>query len=261
MEISMYQVDAFADEPYTGNPAAVCLLSEWLPATTMLSIAEENNLAETAFCIEREGYYELRWFTPELEIDLCGHATLATAHILFDELNVDVNPIVFSTQSGELRVFNKNDQYYLDFPTRTPFREALEPVIEKSMGLKPVEILKSRDYFLVYDTEEEIRSIEPDQRLLSTLSDSIGGIIVTAPGDTVDFVSRFFTPGASVFEDPVTGSAHCSLIPYWSKKLDKRKMIAKQISKRGGVLDCELNGERVLIGGKAVTFMKGKIII
>lgn len=256
----MYQIDAFSDALFSGNPAAVCLMDSWLPDQLMLSIAGENNLAETAFCVENAGRFELRWFTPEVEIDLCGHATLATSHVLFYEEKRVVDEIVFQTKmSGELRVRAKNDLYTLNFPSRMPEVAEKPAIISEALIETPLEVLKSRDYVFVYENEAMIRKIIPDQKLLGTINDSFAGIIITAPGDNCDFVSRFFTPGASVFEDPVTGSAHCSLIPYWTKKLGKPDHIARQLSPRGGKLLCRDLGDRVEIAGKARTFFSGYI--
>ena len=261
MEIRMFQVDAFADELFGGNPAAVCILEEWLPDNIMLSIAGENNLAETAFCILRGDHVELKWFTPEVEIDLCGHATLATSHVLMHELGDFTDEVRYLTRSGDLVVTRDKDLYCLDFPSRPPAAAHIPRVIREGIGGESLEILKARDYFFVFNSESEVRNIVPDQRLLASIEDAFAGIIITAPGDTTDFVSRFFTPGASVFEDPVTGSAHCTLIPYWSAKLQKKVLKAKQLSSRGGELLCENRGQRVYIRGKAVTFMRGFISI
>lgn len=261
MTIPIYQADAFTDQLFGGNPAAICPLTEWLPDATMQKIAAENNLAETAYFVKEGDGYGLRWFTPELEIDLCGHATLASAHILFTELGYTGNAINFYTQkAGTLIVTRSGDKYTLDFPSRPP-----KPVIAPQEllialgGKTPVEILKSRDYFVVYETEQDIRDMAPDFNLLARV-DAIG-IIVTAVGDEADFVSRFFAPAAGINEDPVTGSAHCNLIPYWAGKLGKDKLHAYQISSRKGELWCENKGDRVLMSGKAVTYLKGEIYV
>jgi len=262
MTIPIYQADAFTDQLFGGNPAAICPLTEWLPAETMQKIAAENNLAETAYFVKQDDGYGLRWFTPEYEIDLCGHATLATAHILFTELAYSGASINFYTQKAGILVVTKHgDKYTLDFPSRPP-QAAVAPaeLIAALGGKTPVEVLKSRDYFLVYETEQDIRDIKPDFNLLATVGNTVG-IIVTAVGDEADFVSRFFAPGAGINEDPVTGSAHCNLIPYWAEKLGKDKLHAYQISSRKGELWCENNGERVLMAGKAVTYLKGEIYI
>lgn len=262
MTIPIYQADAFTDQLFGGNPAAICPLTEWLPAETMQKIATENNLAETAYFVKQDDGYGLRWFTPEYEIDLCGHATLATAHILFTELAYPGASINFYTQkAGTLVVTKQGDKYTLDFPSRPP-QAAVAPaeLITALGGKTPVEVLKSRDYFLVYETEQDIRDIKPNFNLLATVGNTIG-IIVTAVGDEADFVSRFFAPGAGINEDPVTGSAHCNLIPYWAEKLGKDKLHAYQISSRKGELWCENKGDRVLMAGKAVTYLKGEIYV
>jgi PhzF family phenazine biosynthesis protein len=261
MTIPIYQVDAFTHQLFGGNPAAVCPLNEWLPAETMQKIAAENNLAETAYFVKTTNGFGLRWFTPTLEIDLCGHATLASAHILFTELGYQEDVISFETQkAGILTVTKKGDKYTLDFPSRPPGPVALPMDLIKALGGKiPVEVLKSRDYFVVYETEEDIREMKPDFNLLAQV-DTIG-VIVTAEGDEVDFVSRFFAPAAGINEDPVTGSAHCNLIPYWADMLQKNELHAYQISARKGELWCTNNGDRVLMSGKAVTYLKGEIYV
>ncbi|MBW4891351.1 PhzF family phenazine biosynthesis protein [Mucilaginibacter sp. HMF5004] len=261
MTIPIYQADAFTDQLFGGNPAAICPLTEWLPEATMQKIAAENNLAETAYFVKEGDGYGLRWFTPELEIDLCGHATLASAHILYTELGYDQLSINFYTQkAGTLVVSKQGDKYCLDFPSRPP-QQVIAPqeLIVALGGKTPVEVLKSRDYFVIYETEQDIHDIAPDFNLLAKV-DTLG-IIVTAVGDDADFVSRFFAPSAGINEDPVTGSAHCNLIPYWAEKLGKDKMHAYQISSRKGELWCENKGDRVLMGGKAVTYLKGEIYV
>ncbi len=261
MTIPIYQADAFTDKLFGGNPAAICPLTEWLPDDTMQQIAKENNLAETAFFVKNETGYLLRWFTPEYEIDLCGHATLASAHILFTELAYRCDTIHFDTiKAGTLTVKREGDKYTMDFPCRQPIPiETPNGLIEALGGAEPTAILRSRDYFVVYDTEEEITELSPDMFALSKM-DTVG-IIVTAPGKNSDFVSRFFAPGAGIPEDPVTGSAHCNLIPYWAKIFGKDKLHAFQLSARKGELWCELKGERVLMSGKAVTYLRGEISI
>jgi len=261
MKLPIYQVDAFTDRLFAGNPAAVCLLEHWLSSDQMLKIAQENNLAETAFCLQKEDTFFIKWFTPEIEMDLCGHATLATAHVLFQYYHPELELLRFQSNSGELRVRRDGELYQLDFPSRDPSPADLPAIILQGIGLAPKEVLKARDFVLLYDTQEQIESIQPDVALLNTINIDPGGIVVTAPGHEVDFVSRFFTPQASIFEDPVTGSAHCSLIPFWSKRLNKQRMLAHQVSSRGGVLYVEDKGERVGIAGKAVTYLKGTIQI
>ncbi|MGV3687036.1 MAG: PhzF family phenazine biosynthesis protein [Daejeonella sp.] len=260
MIIPIYQVDAFTDILFGGNPAAICPLTEWLPAPEMQKIAAENNLAETAFFIPQGNDFELRWFTPEVEIDLCGHATLATAHVLFTLLAYEREVIHFHTlKAGTLTVHRNGDKYMMDFPARVPNASQAPPGLIEALGGNPVEILRSRDYFIVYEKEADVTSLDPDFLALSKI-DSIG-FIATAPGDNSDFVSRFFAPAAGINEDPVTGSAHCNLIPYWAERLGKNDMHAYQISARRGELWCRLKGDRVLMSGRAVTYLKGEIFI
>ena len=261
LTIPIYQVDAFSDKLFGGNPAAICPLKEWLPAPQMQKIAAENNLAETAFFIPQGKDFELRWFTPESEVDLCGHATLATAHVLFTQLNFEGDTIHFHTlKAGTLTVSRKDDLYTLDFPSRAPQScEVPEGLIEALGGIKPVEILRSRDYFIVYETEADVLALEPNFAALSRIESL--GFVVTAPGDNSDFVSRFFAPSAGIDEDPVTGSSHCNLIPYWADRLGKFKLHAFQVSARRGELWCEHKGDRVLMSGKAVTYLIGEICL
>ena len=260
MTIPIYQVDAFTEHLFGGNPAAICPLDEWLPAPQMQKIAAENNLAETAFFIPMGNDFELRWFTPELEIDLCGHATLATAHVLFTILGYEREVINFHTfKAGTLSVHRNGDKYMMDFPSRVPEAAEAPTGLLEAIGGKPVEVLRSRDYFLVYEKESDVLALEPDFFALGKI-DSIG-VIATAPGDNSDFISRFFAPSAGINEDPVTGSAHCNLIPYWANRLGKDNMHAFQVSERRGELWCQLKGDRVLMSGKAVTYLKGEIFI
>ncbi|MXV52319.1 PhzF family phenazine biosynthesis isomerase [Pedobacter sp. HMF7647] len=259
--LKIYQADAFTDKLFGGNPAAVCPLDEWIPVPLMQKIAAENNLAETAFFVETTNGFDLRWFTPEFEIDLCGHATLATAHILFTQLGY-AHPIIhFHTQKAGTLTVTKNDNLYtLDFPSRPVETTTIPSEIIAALGGKiPKETYRSRDYFLVYDSEEDVASMSPDFNALSKI-DAVG-IIVTAKGRDCDFVSRFFAPGAGINEDPVTGSAHCNLIPYWADKLNKTELHAFQISARRGELRCELKGDRVLMSGQAITYLKGEIFV
>ena len=260
MNLTIYQVDAFTKEVFRGNPAAICPPENWLEAELMQRIALENNLSETAFFVKNRDVYEIRWFTPTFEIDLCGHATLASAFVIFEVLKLEEKLIKFhSHKSGELSVEKQGDVLILDFPSR-PVSPADAPngLIE-AIGKQPKEIFKARDYFLVYETEQEILDIAPDFTAL--LKIDAHGFIVTAKGETSDFVSRFFAPEVGVFEDPVTGSAHCNLIPFWAQRLGKTKLFGRQISARGGELFCELKGERVKIGGNAVLYLKGEIYI
>ncbi|MEZ0576377.1 PhzF family phenazine biosynthesis protein [Halodesulfovibrio aestuarii] len=261
MQLPLFQVDAFTDSVFGGNPAAVCKLEYWLPDEVMQNIAKENSVSETAFFITVDDGFEIRWFTPELEIDLCGHATLATAHVIARHLQPSLNSLKFHSKSGILTVAVEEDLLTLNFPSRKPIPSSAPQIILDSFKEKPIEVLKSRDYVLVFDNEETVKNMVPNQELLNQINLDIGGIVVTARGDVVDFVSRFFTPQSSIFEDPVTGSAHCSLIPYWSEKLSKEVMLALQLSPRGGTLFCENLDERVLISGKAVTYLEGHITI
>lgn len=259
MKLELYQIDAFTDKTFGGNPACVVPLDSWLPDHALLKIAKENAVPETAFFVEQGDTIHLRWFTPEIEMDLCGHATLATAHCLKSILGYPTDEILFETQSGILTVSVKSDLYYLDFPSRIPISSALPDIIRRSLNIEPIEVYKSRDYMLVYDNEEQIRNINIDRQLFDQINLDPGGVIVTAKGEHCDFVSRFFTPQASILEDPVTGSAHCSLIPYWSLRLGKKKLKAMQISDRVGKLYCENRNDRVLIGGKAKTYSIGNL--
>lgn len=261
MTIPIYQADAFTGQLFGGNPAAICPLTGWLPDEVMQKIAVENNLAETAFFVKTANGYLLRWFTPEYEIDLCGHATLASAHILFTELGHNSDTIYFETlKAGVLAVTRDGDKYTMDFPSRPPISiEEPNGLVEALGGIQPTAILRSRDFFVVYDSEQDVKDLAPDFFALSKM-DTVG-VIVTAPGDNSDFVSRFFAPGAGINEDPVTGSAHCNLIPYWAKVFEKKQLHAYQISERKGELWCELQGDRVLMTGNAVTYLKGHIYL
>lgn len=260
MNLTIYQVDAFAKEIFKGNPAAICPLEEWIDADLMQKIAFENNLSETAYFVKKDDVYEIRWFTPTYEIDLCGHATLASAFVIFEILQLETELVKFhSHKSGELFVEKKDDLLILDFPSRPPVAcDAPNGLIE-AIGKQPKEVLKSRDYFLVYESEQEILDIQPDFTAL--LKVPAHGVIITAKGSSSDFVSRFFAPEVGVFEDPVTGSAHCNLIPFWAERLGKNELFGRQISARGGELFCELVGDRVKIGGNAVLYLKGEIYI
>lgn len=260
MKLEIYQVDAFASEVFKGNPAAICPLESWLDAELMQRIALENNLSETAFFVKKADVYEIRWFTPTYEIDLCGHATLASAFVIFEILKAEEKLVRFhSHKSGELTVEKNGDRLTLDFPSR-PVSSALAPEgLIEAIGKEPKEVFKARDYFLVYENEQEVAGIKPDFTAL--LKIDAHGFIVTAKGDSADFVSRFFAPEVGVFEDPVTGSAHCNLIPFWAERLGTNELFAKQISARGGELFCELKGDRVKIGGNAVLYLKGEIYV
>ena len=259
MNLLCYHVDAFASAVFHGNPAAVCPLDAWLPDAILQNIAAENNLSETAFFVAEGHDYELRWFTPTTEVDLCGHATLAAAFVLFTECGVNAGSIRFHSRSGWLTVSREQDLLTLDFPSRPPAPCSAPEVLVRGLGTKPKAVLKSRDYLATFASEAEVRALQPDFAALRTL-DALG-IIATAPGDGCDFVSRFFAPAAGINEDPVTGSAHCTLIPYWAGRLDRTKLYARQVSARGGELFCEFTGDRVRIGGKAVLYLRGEIQI
>lgn len=261
--LKLFQVDAFTDRIFGGNPAAVCVLEEWPTTETLQKIAAENFLPETAFFspAENPGVFNIKWFTPDIEMDLCGHATLATAHIILRHLDFPGDNITFQSNSGELRVFVDGEKLVLDFPAREPVPSSLPPLISQAFQEKIVEVWKSRDYVIVLEDEQAVRNCKPNRSILDQINLDPGGIIITAKGNEVDFVSRFFTPQSTIFEDPVTGSAHCSLIPLWSKKLNKKKMTAHQVSQRLGELYCEYSGERVFIGGKACTYSEGYIYL
>ncbi|MFN8357374.1 MAG: PhzF family phenazine biosynthesis protein [Spirosomataceae bacterium] len=261
MKLELYQIDAFTDEVFGGNPACVVPLDAWLPDEILLKIAQENAVAETAFFMRQGNNFHLRWFTPEIEMDLCGHATLATAHCLKTRLRYPNDSIIFETLSGRLSVFCQNDLYYLDFPSRMPVPAHLPEQIAKSLNKQPNAVFKARDYLLVYDTEADVRSLVIDRHHFDQLNLDPGGVIVTALGASCDFVSRFFTPQASILEDPVTGSAHCSLIPFWSERLGKKNLFALQVSARTGKLYCEDKNDRVIIAGKAKTYSAGHLWI
>ena len=261
MELKLYQIDAFTDTIFGGNPACVVPLDNWISDDILLKITKENAVAETAFFVDKGEKIHLRWFTPEIEMDLCGHATLATAHCLKTILDYKKDEIVFETLSGDLIVKVEDGLYKMDFPSRMPIADTLPETISKSLNIQPREILKSRDYVLVYENETAIRNIKIDRQLFDQINLDPGGIIVTAIGDDCDFVSRFFTPQASILEDPVTGSAHCSLIPFWSKRLNKKVLYGQQVSERMGKLYCEDKGDRVIISGTAKTYSVGNFWI
>ncbi|SFN33211.1 phenazine biosynthesis protein PhzF family [Formivibrio citricus] len=261
MQIPVYQIDAFASRVFSGNPAAVCLLGEWLPDLQMQRIAAENNLSETVFVVPRGDEFELRWFSPRMEIDLCGHATLAAAHVLFLERMVYGDTAVFHFAGGRLQVTRRPDgKLAMRFPCHAAQVCERPPFLEAALGVDACEILASRDYLVVLRDEEQVASLRPNMALLGEIRNCLG-VIVTAPGRSVDFVSRFFAPNAGIPEDPVTGSAHCTLIPYWAKRLGKNSMQARQLSERGGEIECEQLEDGVLICGHAVLFMKGEIFL
>ncbi len=258
IEIPIYQVDAFATQVFAGNPAAVCPLDAWLSDEVMQAIALENNLSETAFLVSRGGAaeYDLRWFTPAHEVDLCGHATLGSAYVVANHLNGGAE-VRFHTRSGLLTVTRAGEVYTLDFPVLPPKRIDDDPAVAEALGAAPRELYHQMDLMAVFDSEAEIAALAPDMSKLMALDTR--GVIATAPGNSCDFVSRFFAPRGGIPEDPVTGSAHCISTPYWSKRLGKAKLSARQISARGGALEVELSGERVLISGRVVPYMEGRI--
>jgi PhzF family phenazine biosynthesis protein len=257
MKIPYYHIDAFTNSPFGGNPAGVCPLESWLPDATLQKVAAENNLSETAFFVPAGDHFDLRWFTPTIEVDLCGHATLASAYVLTHYLGYTGDLIHFESKSGTLLVESQGDILTLDFPSRPGEKCTTPEALVKGLGNHPLEVFLARDYLAVFPSQADIQAIQPDQEQLALLE--CLGIIVTAPGEGVDFVSRFFAPCAGIPEDPVTGSSHCTLIPYWAKRLGKTKMTARQLSTRGGELFCSLVGERVKIGGQAVTYLTGEL--
>ena len=265
--MKFYIVDVFTDKAFGGNPAGVCLLDDWLPDEAMQNIAMENNLSETAFLVKKGEQYDLRWFAPEIEVNLCGHATMGSAYILFKFIETTADILHFNTRSGLLSVKKDGDLLWLDFPSRPTAPAARYKSIEKAFGLDSIEVFKSADLLVVLENEDAVRQLAPDFETLKRVKDEAEmpgddfGVIATAPGSDCDFVSRFFAPNIGINEDPVTGRAHCVLIPYWSKRTGKISMTARQLSKRGGTIWCEYAGERVKIGGKAVLYMAGEIVV
>lgn len=259
LRIPFYQVDAFTSRLFGGNPAGVCLLESWLPAQVMQAVAAENNLSETAFLVKEGDAWGLRWFTPEVEVDLCGHATLASGFVLLKVLREAAGTVRFSTQSGPLAVSEEGDLLSMDFPSRPGEPCQAPPRLLEGLGIAAAEVRLSRDYLVVVESEEQVRGLKPDMAKLAGLEAL--GIIVTAPGRTCDFVSRFFAPDAGVPEDPVTGSAHCTLVPYWSHRLGKKRLHALQVSARGGELFCEDRSDRVCIAGNAALYLQGHILL
>lgn len=261
MKLKLYQIDAFADQVFKGNPAAVCILDKWIEDDIMQSIASENNLAETAFVVRQDNNYSIRWFTPEVEVDLCGHATLASAYVLYEYFHVKSAQIKFETKnSGFLSVKKMGKNIVMDFPADHLKKVAPPPRLIQALGSKPIETYKGKtDYLLIYNSQSDVAAIKPNFSILSEVE--CRGVIVSARGIEVDFVSRFFAPQVGIDEDPVTGSAHTSLTPFWANKLNKTILTAQQISKRHGELRCEWDGDRVKIIGQAVTYLIGEIDI
>ncbi|MFQ5584124.1 MAG: PhzF family phenazine biosynthesis protein [Calditrichia bacterium] len=259
MEIPIYQIDAFAEKLFSGNPAAVCPLVNWIPVELMQQIASENNLSETAFFVKEGDVYLIRWFTPVAEVDLCGHATLASAHAVFKYLDPSARKITFNSNSGPLVVERENNLLKMEFPSNMPESCETPPELVAGLGLTPQGVWRSDDYLVLYPDEETIGSIRPDFQQLKKVG--LRGVIITAPGRSVDFVSRFFAPNYGIDEDPVTGSAHTILTPFWAEKLGKKRMHARQLSWRGGELFCEDAGDRTFIAGRAVDYMQGIIFV
>lgn len=266
MKLPIYQIDAFTERRFAGNPAAVVVLDRWLPDATLQAIATENNLAETAFVIparkpsgprDLSAACKLRWFTPTVEVDLCGHATLATAHVLFRHYLKDRDELAFDTQSGRLTVARDGRRLRMDFPARPARPAEITEALVAALGARPREALGARELLAVFETEAQIRALKPDLAKVAALETF--AVAVTAPGSDADFVSRFFAPKQGVPEDPVTGSAHCSLAPYWAARLGRTKLTARQLSARGGELQCEVLGERVLLTGASVEYLRGEI--
>jgi PhzF family phenazine biosynthesis protein len=259
MQLPIYQVDAFTSRVFGGNPAAVVILEQWLPDGVLQDIAAENNLSETAFLVQRGDVFGLRWFTPRVEVDLCGHATLASAFVLFETGRVARERVRFETQSGSLTVTRRGTLLSMDFPSRPPSPVACTDELRIALGAEPKEVRAARDLMVVFDHETDVAGLSPDLDGIAALDTF--AVIVTAPGCEADFVSRFFAPKAGVPEDPVTGSAHCTLIPYWSERLGKKRLRAFQISERGGEIFCEDCGDRVVIGGQAAEYLRGEIVV
>lgn len=260
MELTIYQVDAFTNQLFGGNPAAICPLEDWLPDDLMQQIALENNLSETAFIVPEKNDYRIRWFTPAVEVNLCGHATLAAAHVYYTQLNHTEEKIVFHSKSGPLTVVSVDESYVMNFPTDNFEEAALPEQVELALGPVPTEFYRGRDDFMaVFENQKVIESFQPNFQLIAQLP--ARGLLVTAPGENVDFVSRGFFPASGINEDPVTGSAHTTLTPYWSNKLGKKKLSALQLSSRGGMLECEYLDDRVNLKGQAITYLKGQIYV
>jgi len=258
-ELDVYQVDAFSDRPFAGNPAAVVPLTEWLPDDVLQSIASENNLSETAFFVEAEGDedFHLRWFTPKFEVDLCGHATLASGSVLFEQLNWPREKIVFQSKSGPLTVSRDGDRFALNFPSQPARDVAMPDGLPEAIGVKPLRYLRASMNMAILESESAVLAVDPDLPFIAGIEGV--GLIVTAPGDRSDCASRFFAPHAGINEDPVTGSAHCTIVPYWAEALGKTDIYARQVSERGGDLYCRLEGERVSIAGDTALFLTGRI--
>jgi PhzF family phenazine biosynthesis protein len=259
MKLPIFQVDAFAHRVFSGNPAAVVVMNEWLSDQVLQAIAQENNYSETAFVVPRGDFFDLRWFTPEIEMDLCGHATLASAHVIFRHGYTRDEEIVFRSKAGSLTVKCEGDLLAMNFPARAPRPIECDAAVSAALGAAPSELHESRDLLAVFDSQADVEALSPDFPAVAKLNTF--AVIATAPGNSCDFVSRFFAPGAGVPEDPVTGSAHCTLVPYWSTRLGKSKLHALQVSARGGELYCEHLGERVVLAGRVVEYLRGEIYV
>ena len=259
MKLPLYQIDAFTNRMFAGNPAAVVILETWLPDENLKSIAAENNLAETAFVVPNGEAMPLRWFTPTVEVDLCGHATLAAAHVLFRYIFPSAKQLTFNTRSGNLTVTREDDFLSMDFPARPGKPVQLTQAVISVLGIRPQELYHARDLLAIFEAESQIREFRPDFERLASLDTF--AIIISAPGEAVDYVYRFFAPRQGIPEDPVTGSANCTLVPYWTGRLGRLELTAKQLSVRGGDLRCALRGDRVMIAGQAVEYLRGEITV
>jgi predicted PhzF superfamily epimerase YddE/YHI9 len=259
MTVPYYEVHAFTNRLFAGNPAGVCLLDAALPDDVMQTIARENNLPATAFLFDRGDSFDLRWFSPTAQLELCGHATLASGHVLFEHVRKGEQAFTFHTRAGELKVARADSRLVLDFPSRPVTPCEPPPLLVDSLGARPREVFKNGDYLAVFERAEEIAALRPNLDGLAQLP--VRGVIVTAPGEDCDFVSRFFAPQRGIAEDPVTGSAHCTLAPYWAARLGRKQLHARQVSQRGGELFCEDRGDRVSIGGTAVTYIEGTLCV
>lgn len=259
MKLPIYQADAFTSRAFRGNPAAIVLLDDWLPDRVLQAIAAENNLAETAFVVTRGDVLPLRWFTPTVEVDLCGHATLATAHILFRHSMPSAKSVTFSTRSGNLIVTRNGELLSMDFPTRAGKPMEVTDALVSALGVRPREALLARDLLAVLDSEADVQSYQPDFERIASVE--AFAVTLSAPGETVDYVFRFFAPRQGIPEDPATGSVHCTLVPYWSARLGKTELAARQLSARGGDFECRLQGDRVLIAGRVAEYLRGEITV
>ena len=261
MELEIYQIDAFTSEIFRGNPACVVPLNKWLDDKLLIKIARENNVSETAFFVKNKDGFHIRWFTPDIEMDLCGHATLASAYCLKQYLNYPNDEILFNSKSGTIKSKFVKDKIELKLPLWEPIKAEIPRNLSNAINYKPVEVLKARDFILVFDNQLKIENIKIKRSEFDKINIDPGGVVFTSKGNNCDFVSRFFTPQSSIFEDSVTGSSHCSLVPYWSRKLNKKKLKSIQLSERTGILECEAHKNYVSVSGNAIIYLKGKIFI